>query len=172
VPEKQLDAVSALLSDHRRSIFMIGGRLTDAFAMFFHHYLCQIRPNVYKVSSFHEEWPEFLLRMNRKDVVVMFDCRRYQPDLLMFAERSARDRGCQIVLLTDKWLSPIAKHSVHILPASVEVDTPWDTGTSVLFLVEALINRVAEADWSKTRKRIKSWEAFRISLQAARPDEG
>jgi DNA-binding MurR/RpiR family transcriptional regulator len=74
--------------------------------------------------------------------------------------------------LTDKWLSPIAKHSVHILPASVEVDTPWDTGTSVLFLVEALINRVAEADWSKTRKRIKSWEAFRISLQAARPDEG
>lgn len=170
VSEEHLNAVSVLLSDQRRSISLLGGRMSDALASYFFRHLRQIRPKVYKVPSYQEEWPEYLLRMGRNDVVVMIDFRRYQPDLLQFAERAVGERGAQIILITDKWLSPIAKHSSHIIPSAIDVGTPWDTGITALLLIEALINRVSESDWPKTRKRIENWDAIRVRTADTPPD--
>ncbi len=162
VPDEQLDAVSALLSDQRRSIFLLGGRATDSLALYLFFHLRQIRPKVYKVPRSPEEWPEYLLRIRKNDIVIMIDYRRYQVDLQTFAKCAARDRGAQIVLITDTWLSPIAKHSTHVLPSVIDVGTPWDTGTSAMLLIEGLISKVSEVDWPRTRKRIEAWEALRM----------
>jgi len=165
----QFDEIAALLSEHKHPVSLLGGRISNSLAYNFFHHLRQIRPRVYKVPAYQEEWPEYLLRMNRRDVVVMFDFRRYQPELLAFARWAARDHGARIVLITDTWLSPIARYSTHILPCVIDVDTPWDTSVPALLLVEALINKVSEADWPRTRKRIESWDALRIGygLQSA-----
>ena len=170
VPDQQLMAISALLSDRRRTVFMLGGRMTDSLAGYFLHHLRQIRPKVHRVSRIEEEWPEYLLRMGRNDLLVMFDYRRYQPDLLRFSKRASRQRKAQIILFTDKWLSPISKYSSHILPAAIDVGTPWDTAISTLLLIEGLINHVSEADWSETRSRIEAWEQLRVSATCAPRD--
>ena len=116
------------------------------------------------MSDYHEDWPEYLMRMSRKDVVIVFDYRRYQAGLETFADKAARDRGAQVVLFTDKWLSPISRHSSHILPASIDVGTPWDTSLGPVLLIEAIINKVSDKDWDATRRRIEQWDCLRIRL--------
>ena len=171
VTQEQLDAVSDLLSDPKRSVVLLGGRITDSLASYLFHHLRQIRPKVFKVPGYHEEWPEYLLRLKRNDVVVMFDVRRYQPDLSEFAQTARRQRNAQVVLVTDKWMSPVSKYSSHVLPCVIDVGTPWDTGITALLLIEGLINKVAEADWTKTRNRIESLDSLRAHTGGPREDE-
>ena len=113
-----------------RSTFSAGGSATASRSYFYVH-LRQIRPKVHHVPSFHEDWPDTLLRLKRGDLLVLFDFRRYQRELLAFAEQaSPAPARPTVVLFTDKWMSPIARISSHILPIQVEVGTPWDTAGS------------------------------------------
>lgn len=159
--ETQFLAVCEMIADRKRSVFLIGGRMSHTLATFLFRHLRQIRPKVYLIPEYEEEWPEYLLRMGRKDVVLMFDYRRYQKDLERLAERAARDRGAHIVLFTDKWLSPVSKHSQQILASNVDVGTPWDTSLPLLLVIEAIINRVSEQNWDATRNRIQTWDDLR-----------
>ena len=52
--------------------------------------------------------------MGKRDVLVIFDIRRYQESLIRFAEK-AHARGVQIVLFTEQWLSPIARFARHVI---------------------------------------------------------
>lgn len=162
IPEPVFDTICEMIGDRKRSVFLIGGRISYTLADFLFRHLRQIRPKVYLVPDYHEDWPEYLMRMSRKDVVIVFDYRRYQAGLETFAEKAARDRGAQIVLFTDKWLSPISRHSSHILPASIDVGTPWDTSLGPVLLIEAIINKVSDKDWDATRRRIEQWDGLRI----------
>jgi DNA-binding MurR/RpiR family transcriptional regulator len=163
ISNELLETVSVMLADQRRSVFFLGGRITGSLASYLYRHLQQIRPKCFLIPESHEEWPDYLLRMNRNDVVLMFDFRRYQPDLELFAERASRKRKAKIILITDKWLSPVSKYSSQIFPCIIDVGTPWDTSVSAIILVEALINKVADADWVKSRARIEKWEALRLS---------
>lgn len=158
---KQFDTVCNLIADKKRSIFLVGGRMSYTLAMFLFRHLRQIRTKVFLVPENEEEWPEYLLRMGRQDIVIAIDFRRYQPNMERFGWMAAQDRGAKVVLFTDKWLSPISKYSVHTLPVVVDVGTPWDTSVPLLLLIEAIINRVSEKDWDTTRKRIESWDQLR-----------
>ncbi len=161
ISNELLETVSLMLADRRRSIFLLGGRITGSVASYLYRHLRQIRPKTYLIAESHEDWPDYLLRMNRNDAVVIFDFRRYQPDLEFFAERVSRNRKSKIILITDKWLSPVSKYSSHIFPCIIDVGTPWDTSASAMILIEALINKIADTDWSKSRARIEEWDTLR-----------
>jgi len=163
MPEKQFMAISELLADRSRSIFLIGGRVSHTLVMFMFRHLRQIRPKVYLVPENEEEWPEYLMRMGRKEIVIIIDFRRYQPNMEHFAKLAAQDRGAKIVLFTDKWLSPVSKYSSHTLPTIVDVGTPWDTSLPLLLVIEAFINNVSESNWDATRKRVEHWDGLRAT---------
>lgn len=167
--EQEFETVCGLIADRRRTVSLAGGRMSYTLADYLFRHLRQIRGRTYRIPENHEDWPEYLMRLGRRDVVLLFDYRRYQPDLEMFARRAARDQNACIVLFTDKWLSPISKHATHILPATVDAGTPWDTGLSVLLILEAIINRVSEADWSTTRERIEAWDRLRSNASISTP---
>ena len=40
--------------------------------VFLFRHLQQVRPKVHRIPDYHEDWPEYLLRMARKDVVIGF----------------------------------------------------------------------------------------------------
>jgi len=160
VTEKQLDEVSRLIGDPRRSVFLLGGRITQTLALYFYRHLRQIRSKTHMVPSANEEWPDAMMRMTRNDVVIMFDFRRYQKDLVNFADMAAASKA-KIVLITDKWLSPVSRRSAHILTCPVDAGTPWDTAVPAILVIEALINKISELDWDKTSKRLEKWDALR-----------
>jgi DNA-binding MurR/RpiR family transcriptional regulator len=163
VPQEQFDRILALVADPARSVFLLGGRVSDSIAAFLSIHLQQIRPKVHQLPSNPEHWPDQLLCMRKQDVLILFDFRRYQPDLAQLAAIVAARRQPSIVLITDKWMSPITRHSDHVVALPIEVETAWDTVVCAIAFVEALIVKVSEADWPATRKRLEAWDELRLA---------
>jgi DNA-binding MurR/RpiR family transcriptional regulator len=78
-----------------------------------------------------------LMEMGRRDALVVFDFRRYQPDVIELA-RGASDRNCKIVLVTDLWLSPVAEFADVVLPLQTDNGSPFDSLVPAVEIVEAL----------------------------------
>jgi DNA-binding MurR/RpiR family transcriptional regulator len=163
VPQEQFDRILKLLSDPTRNIFLLGGRISDTLAALLSLHLRQIRPRVHHLPPNPEHWPDQIIGMRKQDVFILFDFRRYQPDLAKLAEMVAGKRHPTIVLVTDKWMSPIAHYSDHVIALPIENDTAWDTAVCAVAFVEALIVKVSQADWPATKARIEAWDELRLS---------
>lgn len=166
VPQAQLDAVCELLADPTRSIFLIGGRVTDSIATFLSIHLRQLRHHVFHISRDPELQPEYILRMRKRDVVVIFDFRRYQHNLETLAAIIRQERHASIILITDKWISPVAHHSSQIIALPIDAGTAWDTVIAAIAFVEALVVKVSGVNWDAAQDRIKSWDRIRFRQEA------
>lgn len=160
LPAAEFDAVVALLASVRRRVFVVGGRFSDALAQYLAAHLRIVRPGVIHFAGQTDNWRDQLLDLGRKDVVVVFDIRRYQDSLLSLAAK-AEDCGATIVLVTDQWLSPIARHAAHVLAARIAVPSNWDSSAAMLALVEALIAATTDRLWETASDRIAAVEHLR-----------
>ncbi|WGS26105.1 MurR/RpiR family transcriptional regulator [Bradyrhizobium sp. ISRA464] len=163
VPQEQFDRVLTLLADPNRAVFLVGGRISDNIAGFLSVHLKQIRPKVHHLPPNPEHWPDLLLSIRKQDVLVLFDFRRYQRDLEHLAEIVAKQCRPSIVLITDKWMSPIARHSDHVVALPIEIETAWDTLVCAIAFAEALIVKVSEMNWPTTKDRLAAWDRLRLS---------
>ena len=162
LPPTELDEAGRLLADRRRRIHLVGGRFTDSLARYVSVQLRVLRPDVSHLQDQESNWQDQLLDMGRRDVLVVFDIRRYQPSLLRLAE-GASARGARVVLVTDQWLSPIARVAAHLLPARVVVPSVLDSSAALLALGEALLAEVTRRDWAHSRRRMRDLERLRES---------
>lgn len=149
------NAVVALLSDRKRTVHIVGGRITRTLADYLFTHMQMIRGGVTLIAAGSNAWPHYMLDMRPGDVVVAFDVRRYQQDLLRLAE-IARDRGAKLVLFTDQWGSPAARYATHAFHARIEAPSAWDSSVVTLFIVEALIAAMQDANWEETHERMKT----------------
>ena len=151
------DAIADLLADPNRRVYMMGGRITHAIADYFCTVLTVMREDVSLLSDMSNTWPPALLNMGKGDVVIIFDIRRYETSVLTVAEL-ARERGAEVVLITDRWVSPAAAHASHLVPCHIEVPSAWDSNVSLLFVVEALLAAVQSRNWEETKSRLTRME--------------
>lgn len=161
ITKTQFERVCRLFADEKRSIYVIGGRISDSIALYLSRHLRQMRGNIFHLPADPEVWPEYLLRMKPRDVLFVVDFRRYQPSLTKLSERAAA-QNAQIVVLTDKWLSPVAKHASEVIATPIESGTVWDSYAGALVLMEAMVTRIAETSWDKASKRIERWDSMRL----------
>lgn len=162
ITEDQFTHICGLLAEPRRRIYLLGGRASDMIASYLAFHLRQIRQGVFHLSAVSETWPEYLLKMEARDILFVMDFRRYQPDLAALCHAASEKRGTKVVLMTDKWLSPIARDAAEVLPVPIESGTLWDTYTPALALAEAIVTRIADDNWDQARDRIKAWDALRV----------
>lgn len=158
--DADFEGIVALLADPRRRIHLVGGRFGDALARYFASHLRIIRPGVAHVAQQPGAWAELAVDMDRRDVLVCFDIRRYQDDVVRLAEAVAKRRAT-VVLFTDQWLSPIAKVASHVVPARIRVPSRWDSAVATLALVEAILAAVTERVWPDAAERMGDIEALR-----------
>ncbi len=154
VHQSDFDAVVELLADEKRPLYLLGGRFTGAVASYFYQHLHTLRPNAQLISGHESGWRNYLLDVGRRHVLVVFDIRRYQHDVIRFAEEAAR-RGATVVLFTDQWLSPVSGVARHMLTARVTVPSSWDSMIGMFLIVEALIARVSEKMWPTVKSRVE-----------------
>ena len=105
-------------------------------------------------------WRDQLMDMGARTCCVLFDIRRYQEDLVALA-KAAAEREAAVVLLTDQWLSPIARIALHVLPARIQVPSAWDSSAALLAIAEALIAAVTTRNWPSVKSRIGALEMLR-----------
>jgi len=151
------NAVAALLGERKRDVYLAGGRITRSLAEYFFTHLQVIRGGVTLIGANATNWPHYVLNMQKGDVLVAFDIRRYERSILALAEM-AKAKGVILVLFTDQWGSPAARHATHCFNCRIEAPSAWDSSVVTLFTVEALIAAVQTVTWKETRQRMKTLE--------------
>lgn len=165
VPAQNFDRAARLIFEAKGQVILLGGRFSRTVAGMLAGYLIQFRPRVRDLHSFTVEDFDLLVDLGKRDVLIVFDYRRYQRDVVNFA-RQASERGVKLVLFTDSWLSPIAESAEVVLTASIEVDSPYDTLAPAVAQAEALIaHYIASLGRDGGRKRIEQLERTRRDNQ-------
>lgn len=149
--------VAELLANSRNAIHLIGGRYSHSLAELFSYGLIEMRGNIHIVKNDTRTMVENLLEIGKRDVVVAFDFRRYQPNMLEYSKQ-AQSTGATIVLFTDKWHSPCVKYASHVLTFPVASPSIYDSGLAPLMCIEALILRLSELLKQSAAKRIEKSE--------------
>lgn len=157
---KQLQQVVAALCNSRGNVYLVGGRFTDPIAQYMAAHMSIIRPHVFHLAGQESAWGDRLLDMGRRDVLVVFDIRRYQDSLLKLAEK-ARRRNVGVILITDQWLSPIARVAYHVLAGRTAVPSTWDSSAALFVLSETIIREMTRALEKDSAARIAELEALR-----------
>ncbi len=170
ITEKQFERICLLLGDEKRAVYVLGGRFSDQIALHLSRHLRPIRPHVYHLPPDPDTWPEYILRMRSRDMFVIYDFRRYQDKLEKMAETAVAGRGVNVLAITDKWISPVARHAAEVLAIPIENGTVWDTYSGAMALTEAIIARIGEQDWNKTKARFEEWDAVRLDQRAGDND--
>lgn len=175
IPAQDFNGAAALLADPARRVAVMGGRLTHAHADYMATLLRVIRPEVGFLADHLTDWQQALLDLRAGDVVVIFDIRRYESNAVHFAEMAA-GQGAEVIVITDRWLSPAAAHARHSLPCHVEMPAAWDSTAALLVVVEALLAQVQGLLAEEVQDRLNRLEdlfartrVFRAPRMTAKP---
>ena len=157
------DAFVALLANPRHRILCLGGRYSQNLARRLSRQLAQVRADVQQLEPPAGFAHEPVLDMGPRDVLVLFDYRRYQPDLLAFA-RLARETGARIALFTDAGRSPIAGLAHAVLTATEAAISPFSSRIVATAQIETVVAGVVGHDRASARKRLERIEDLRSRL--------
>jgi len=159
--------VDALLTCKGR-VLLLGGRFSGFLAGILDAHLRQLRPGAQWVQGPAAALVDLLVDLGPNDLLVVFDYRRYQSDVVSFA-RQARERGTRLVLFTDRWGSPIARLADMVLAAEVEGPSSFDTMVPALVQVEALIHSFVERSDRRALARLEALEVVRKANRVTDP---
>ncbi|MEI8701260.1 MAG: MurR/RpiR family transcriptional regulator [Mesorhizobium sp.] len=160
VPSQSYGRAARMLLDCKGQVVLLGGRFSRHIASMLAGYLVQFRPGVHDIGALAPTDFDLLIDLGKRDLLVVFDYRRYQSDVVSFA-RQARERGMGILLFTDPWLSPISEHADLTLIAAIEANSPFDTLATAVVQMETVFAHALESEGQTVRKRIEDIEGIR-----------
>ena len=125
------------LLDARHQVYCFGGRFSSLLSTYLLNHLRLLRPGCFTLED-NAQLPDRLFDLQRQDVVLVFDYRRYQSQALRVAS-AAKNSNARVVLFTDIYASPLRELADLIISAPVEWASPFDTLVPAMAQIEALI---------------------------------
>ncbi|MCK0117412.1 RpiR family transcriptional regulator [Isoptericola sp. CG 20/1183] len=163
LPPSDVARTVELLAHEGRRVLVVGGRFSRLLGLYLVQHLQQMRPDVEFVSDRPEWRANAFTDLHHRDVLVVFDYRRYEQESLTLAQFAA-DRKASIVLFTDAWLSPVASLADAVLPSDTGSSSPYDTMAPAMAVVEAVVSGVLTARGPDAHHRMEQIEATGTSL--------
>jgi len=159
-----LDRAAALIADGRLRVSTLGGRWSSIAAQYLAYQLSSLRGEVHALTQQASGVREDRIAdMGRRDLLVAYDFRRYQPETIAFCQ-TARRRGVRIVLFTDPDLSPVCDVAAVTIPVAVATTSPCDTLTPAIAACDALLGRLVDLLGAEATRRMAMLEVLRRSV--------
>lgn len=155
--------VVEMFADERSNVYILGGTFTETAARHLFFHLRKMRGGVSELPADLNSRADCLAFIGKRDLVVLFDIRRYQRDVVATA-RLAIERGSTVVLFTDQWLSEAAEMSSIVFRAKVDTSSPWDSLLGLIAIVETICAVLDKRLWSRVRPRLETIEKISEGL--------
>ena len=174
LPREVFEAATEALAG-AKTVYIFGAGSCRALAGFLAHYLRLLLKNVHLISASGEaEIFEELLRIGEKDALIGVSFPRYSTRAVKTLH-FARDRGAQVIAVTDSQLSPVAEYATHLLLAHSDLATIVDSLVAPLSILNALIvaislktvdqNRPMLAELEEIWKKYEVYQPLREELE-------
>ena len=154
------ERVVALLTDPKLRVLCLGGRFSRFIAGILQRCLHHLRDGTALLEGSAADMTDELAAISKRHVIVVFDYRRYQTDVVRFA-KGAKARGALVILFSDLWRSPIADFADITLTAPTDTASPFDTLVTPLLQVEAVVAGCADRLGEDWRERVSAFEKVR-----------
>lgn len=156
-----LDAAADLIADRRMRVSTLGGRWSSITAQYLAFQLSSLRGEVHSLTQPASGVREDRIAdLGRRDILVAYDFRRYQPEIIAFCQ-TARQRGVRIILFTDPELSPICDVAEATIPVAVATTTPMDTLAPSIAASDLLLGRLVGLLGAQATQRMAMLEVLR-----------
>ncbi|WLR91672.1 MurR/RpiR family transcriptional regulator [Shinella zoogloeoides] len=162
LPPDDFEAAIDAAADLNMRVHCLGGRFSGFLAGLLWSHMKQLRGETRWINGSQADQVDQLVDLGKRDVLFVYDYRRYQIDTIRFARQAAK-QGARIVLFTDRWVSPIAEFASVTLMAPVDTVSPYDTMVPAIAQTEALIAGLTARLASQSRGRIERMEDLRRS---------
>lgn len=131
------NAVNSIVKAKR--IYIFGVRSTASLAQFLGYYLELMFDNVRIITTTsHNQTYEQMFRISEDDVLIGISFPRYSS-MAVDAMRFARERGADVVAITDSMISPLVANADYVLIARSDMASIVDSLVAPLSLINALI---------------------------------
>jgi len=158
--QETFDGVSAtdmrrlirLLSDRRRAVYVFGARKHYCLAYYAFLQLNGVREDVFLAPTGNYLVADVLARLRPRDVVWLFDFRRYPRLGVKVAEHGARV-GAPIVLFTDSTLAPLVRFADLKFIVATRGVSWFDSYTAGVSLVNAVLTEYVRSVGASARER-------------------
>lgn len=157
LPAFELNEAVRLMSEPEHRVVSWGGRFSRLLSQYLVLHLMQVRGNAVTLPDAPVERADLLAEAGRGDVFVVFDFRRYEAWSLHAAREAAR-REARVVLLTDRWLSPISAVADVVLPVHVDSVSAYDSQVPAMAVCEALVAGVMRSLGGRAEDRMRRFE--------------
>ena len=149
-----------------RHVYILGVRSSSFVAGYLHFYMHLLSENVTLIqSNAAGEMFEQMLRMGPGDVLIAISFPRYSK-VTINTVKFARDRGAEIIAITDNELSPVCQLSQAALLAPCEMISFVDPMVAPLSLINALLVALSNrygADVSTTFAELENiWNEYGV----------
>jgi DNA-binding MurR/RpiR family transcriptional regulator len=159
-PPRSYERAARIIMEARGSVLLLGGRFSRHIAGMLAGYLLQFRSGVRDIGVLAPPDFDALVDLGRRDVLVVFDYRRYQRDVISFATQAA-GLCVRLILFTDQWQSPISESAELTIVSPLEVASPFDTLAPATAQMEALANTILSTLGDVERRRIEELDKVR-----------
>lgn len=160
LPQSEFDKLADLLANPSKTVLVSGGRFSGLLAEYLVLHLNLMRSQVLFVGPGEITQRSVVVDAGPNTVLLTYDFRRYAPESHHFAESVARS-GATVCLITDPWMSPIAKESRIVLPVQVDSASPFDSILAATAVTESLIAAVNNRLGAKAVERLRAIEELR-----------
>lgn len=159
--QRSLEKAAGIITNEKARVYLLGGRVSSVLAQYMAYQLITLRGEVHLLTPQPSGVREYRIAdFTRKDVLIAYDFRRYQPETIAFCQ-TAKELGLRIVLFTDLELSPIADVADVVIPVTVETTSPMDTLAVAIAATDALLKRLVKTLGPKATKRLVMLENLR-----------
>ena len=145
-------------------IFVTGIRAARCLSQHFAFQLGRIHENVVEVSSVQQETWDFIKGGTPKDLLFAIAFPRYPRETVELIDFALRLK-MQVIGLTDRMASPIARMCRPILLAPLEMVTFVDLYSGPLTVLSALVAEVAFRDEEKAFAYLQKFEDFATQMR-------
>ncbi len=150
-----------IIAANRGRIYCLGGRWSSVAAQYLAFQLATMRGEVHALMPQASGlWVDRLCDIKRRDLLVMYDFRRYQEEMFAVAE-IVRARGAKIVLITDVDLSPVCEIADVTLPVAVATTSPLDTLAPAIAATDAILGALVDIYEASSASRMRMLEGVR-----------
>jgi DNA-binding MurR/RpiR family transcriptional regulator len=156
-----LDAAADLIAGAKGRVWILGGRWSSIAAQYLGYQLSSLRGEVHALMQpASGVLEDRIADFTRRDVLVAYDFRRYQPEVIAFCNL-AQARGVRVILFTDPDLSPICDVATVTIPVPVATTSPLDTLTPTIAANDALLARLVARLGAQATRRMAVLERLR-----------
>lgn len=151
---------------HARNIYVMGARSSEALAMLLDHNLSLIFDNVRFIRPCSSaEVFEQIFSVCSQDLVIAFSFPRYSTKIIN-AVRYAKQRGADVMVVTDTQSSPLVEHATHALLAQSDMASFSDSLVAPMSIINALIVELTNRSGNRITERFdrleRIWDEYNV----------